>query len=180
MPRNAPVETSLHPLTEADMDTVIRVGRAIWLEHYVPLIGRAQVDYMMAMRFTPDYLRRYLHGADRWLDVLTLRGEAVGYCSYALSDAPGEMKLEQLYLAPARHGCGLGYVMLQHVEARARALGCSRLMLQVNKGNAGSLAFYRKTGFGVREEKAFDIGQGFVMDDYIMDKPLEPAPSLNR
>ena len=62
--------------------------------------------------------------------------------------------------------------MLKHVEQRALALGCRGLVLQVNKQNGGSLAFYGKAGFTVREEAVFDIGQGYVMDDYVMEKRL--------
>jgi ribosomal protein S18 acetylase RimI-like enzyme len=45
-------------------------------------------------------------------------------------------------------------------------------MLQVNKRNVDAIAFYRKAGFTVREESIFDIGNGFVMDDYVMEKVL--------
>jgi ribosomal protein S18 acetylase RimI-like enzyme len=159
-------------LMESDIDTVISLATQIWLSHYVPIIGRAQVDYMLASRFTAENLRRYIRAADRWLELSKLDGEAVGYCSYALTDSPGELKLEQLYLLPRLHGQGLGGKMLRHVEARAQALGCKTMMLTVNKRNAGSIAVYRKRGFSVREEAVFDIGQGYVMDDYVMEKRL--------
>jgi ribosomal protein S18 acetylase RimI-like enzyme len=61
---------------------------------------------------------------------------------------------------------------LRHVEDRARALGCRTLMLTVNKLNTDSVAVYRKAGFTVREEAVFDIGNGYVMDDYVMEKRL--------
>ncbi len=165
-------EITLLPLAEADIEPLIALGRTIWLAHYVPLIGADQVDYMMRQRFTPDNLRRYLPAHGPWLDVLRSAGELIGYTSCALSGPAREMKLEQLYLAHARHGCGFGYRMLKHVEQRALALGCRGLVLQVNKQNGGSLAFYGKAGFTVREEAVFDIGQGYVMDDYVMEKRL--------
>ena len=65
--------------------------------------------------------------------------------------------------------------MLRHVESQARDQGMASLMLTVNKHNAGSIAVYRKAGFTVREEARFDIGNGFVMDDYVMEKRLAPA-----
>jgi ribosomal protein S18 acetylase RimI-like enzyme len=85
---------------------------------------------------------------------------------------PGEMKLEQLYLLPELRGQGLGRLMLRHVEEQARARGCRSLMLQTNKRNDIAIAFYRKAGFTVCEEAVFDIGNGFVMDDYVMEKVL--------
>lgn len=162
----------LVPLTEADFEPLARLADTIWRAHYGPLIGLAQVEYMLKGRYTPEKLRAYLDASDRWLRLLKLDGERIGYCSYALTATPGEMKLEQLYLLEAFKGRGLGGLMLRHVEAEARAHGCGTLMLTVNKGNTDSIAVYKKSGFTVREEAVFDIGQGFVMDDYVMEKRL--------
>lgn len=169
-------DAALVPLTEADFEPLARLAEEIWRAHYGPLIGLAQVEYMLKGRYTPEKLRAYLDadhdGGDRWLRLLRLEGETIGYCSYALTKTPGELKLEQLYLREDHKGRGLGGLMLRHVEAEARARGCGTLMLTVNKGNTGSIAVYRKSGFTVREEAVFDIGNGFVMDDYVMEKRL--------
>ena len=82
------------------------------------------------------------------------------------------MKLEQFYLLEECRGKGLGGQMLRHVEARTREQGCRVVMLTVNKRNADSIAVYRKSGFRVREGAVFDIGNGSVMDDYVMEKVL--------
>lgn len=172
MPGHEYVNARLDPVAEADFETLARLGETIWRSHYASIISMAQIDYMLSGRYTPDQLRAYLDADDRWLELLRLDGRPVGYCSYALSATPGEMKLEQLYLQEECRGKGLGGLMLRHVEARARERGCRVLMLTVNKQNAGSIAVYRKSGFRVREEAVFDIGNGFVMDDYVMQKLL--------
>lgn len=165
-------DARLDAMTAADFATVARLGEVIWRAHYTKIIGSAQTGYMLADRYTPEKLSLYLNADDRWLMLLRIDGRAVGYCSYALTDDPGEMKLEQLYLLPELQGKGLGRLMLRHVEEQARARGRSLLMLQTNKRNAGAIAFYCKAGFTVREEAVFDIGNGFVMDDYVMEKVL--------
>lgn len=170
---NAGSEATLHALTEADFDDLTRLARTIWQEHYVPIIGAAQVEYMLGTRFNADYLRTYIDSMDRWLDILDLHGTPVGYCSYALTEVPGEMKLEQLYLRSSLHGKGLGTMMMRHILARAAALGRTVVMLQVNKNNEGAIAVYRRWGFRIRHAVIVDIGQGFVMDDYIMEKNCE-------
>jgi GNAT superfamily N-acetyltransferase len=150
-------DARLDAITVADFETVARLGETIWRAHYPKMISMAQVDYMLARRYTPDRLRPYLNADDRWLELLTLAGKPVGYCSYARTSTPGEMKLEQLYLLEECRGKGLGGLMLRHVEAQARRHG---------------IAVYRKAGYTVREEATFDIGSGFVMDDYVMEKAL--------
>lgn len=166
----------LDAMTATDFETLARLAEAIWRSHYAKIIGSAQIDYMLAERYTPEELRLYLNADDRWLMLLRTDSptgsRAIGYCSYALTDDPGEMKLEQLYLLPEHYGKGLGKLMLLRVEEQARMQGRRTLMLQTNKRNDIAIAFYRKAGFTVREEAVFDIGNGFVMDDYVMEKVL--------
>lgn len=171
----------LDALTAADFEALARLAEMIWRAHYTGIIGSAQVDYMLAGRYTPEKLHLYLDADDRWLMLLRIDSStgsrAVGYCSYALTDdhdemKHGEMKLEQLYLLPEYYGQGLGRLMMRHVEQQARARGYGTLMLQTNKRNETAIVFYCKTGFTVREEAVFDIGNGFVMDDYVMEKVL--------
>jgi len=163
---------SLTPLTPSDYGTVAQLGDTIWRAHYSRLISLAQIEYMLMGRYVPEKLAAYVNAADRWLYILRLGDHPVGYCSFSLTAQPGEMKLEQLYLLPEMHGQGLGWHMLSHVEQATRKQGCNLLMLTVNKGNDSSIAFYRRAGFSVRESAVFDIGNGYVMDDYVMEKRL--------
>jgi len=163
---------AIRPLEERDFAPVTELARTIWLAHYVTMITPAQIEYMLRGRFTLENLRQYLAGRQRWMDLLEWNGRLVGYCSYALTSTPGEIKLEQLYLLPELHGRGLGSRMLDHVERRALQEGGRSLMLQVNKRNDKGLALYRRANFTVREAIVFDVGEGFVMDDYVMVKAL--------
>jgi ribosomal protein S18 acetylase RimI-like enzyme len=46
-------------------------------------------------------------------------------------------------------------------------LGGKAIELQVNKKNVAQ-HFYTKQGFTIDRELVLDIGEGFVMDDYVM------------
>lgn len=162
----------LRPLDPADFDALAKLARTIWLAHYITIVTKEQIEYMLGSRFAPENLQRYVDASDRWMEVLSVDDELVGYCSYALTSTPGEMKLEQLYLLPSLHGRGLGKHMLDHVERRAREAHCRVLMLTVNKRNEKAIRVYQLAGFRVREEIVIDIGSGFVMDDYVMEKAL--------
>jgi GNAT superfamily N-acetyltransferase len=78
------------------------------------------------------------------------------------------MKLDKLYVSTERQGQGVGRALLAAVRARARLLGCTRLILAVNKRNAAAIAAYRQWGFRIERAMVSDIGGGFVMDDYLM------------
>lgn len=164
---------AIDPVTAADHALLRDLAGRIWRQHYTGMIPAAQIDFMLAERFRDDALHETRAAADRWLELLRVDGEAVGYCGSMLVAAePESLKLGQLYLLDARRGQGLGRRMLEHVEARARTLGRRTVFLQVNKANAGAIAFYTRRGFTVREAAVFEIGGGFVMDDYIMEKRL--------
>ncbi|MEQ1603086.1 MAG: GNAT family N-acetyltransferase [Methylophilaceae bacterium] len=162
----------LEAIQAADFAMVAQLGESIWREHYASIISQAQIDYMLNNRYSAENLRKYVDANDRWLDILKLTDQAIGYCSYALTAEPASMKLEQLYLLAEFRGQGLGGLMLSHVEQQARWQGWHSLILQVNKGNTKPIAIYRKAGFLVREEAVFDIGHGFFMDDFVMEKRL--------
>ena len=67
-------------------------------------------------------------------------------------------------------------MLLRHVEQRAAQLQCRRVYLQVNKHNESAIAVYRRNGYEVERAARFDIGNGFVMDDYIMGKAIAASP----
>lgn len=98
-------------------------------------------------------------------------GQGIGFMSYGL-EPDGRIKLNKLYLVREEQGKGHSGLLLDYVMDRARALGASAVWLQVNKRNGPAVAAYRKAGFSVEKEAVFEIGEGFVMDDYLMSKAV--------
>ena len=178
-----PADVTLTPAREPDFAVLRELAGTIWRQHYVAIISAAQIDYMLAGRFSDEALREHVQEADRWLELLWVSGMPVGYCAYELAGmgsnkrTPAAMKLGQLYMYESHRGMGLGRFMLGHVESRARELGCRSLWLQVNKRNTGAVGFYTAAGFEVVREAVFEIGGGFVMDDYVMEKRLNSPPT---
>jgi diamine N-acetyltransferase len=152
-------------------EALTALAARIWREHYTPIIGGAQVEHMLRSRYTAERLGAYVGSSERWLKLLFVGNALVAYCSYALDGAAG-MKLEQLYVEAAARGKGLGRALVDHVEGAARAHRCARVWLTVNRRNAGAIAVYERHGFAVERAAVFDIGDGFVMDDYVMTKAV--------
>jgi ribosomal protein S18 acetylase RimI-like enzyme len=162
----------IEPLREADIPALVALARDTWFKHYPSIITTAQIEYMLAQRYSDDVIRDQLADPDvRW-DKLLLDGELAAFAQYERSDPPGTLKVDKLYARHELRGQGLGSKLLRHIEHEARAMGCSRLKLQVNKNNVSAIGAYRKNGFAVAESAVFDIGNGFVMDDYVMVKEL--------
>ena len=162
----------IRPVAPADVDAIATLARVIWQDAYAAIITQAQIDYMLDQRYNAPRLLAELAKPGYWWDQAFVDGERVGFLSCLLSDTPGEIKLDKLYVLPSQHGRGVGRALVAHVEAAARRDGARTLILNVNKNNAKAIAAYRACGFSTREAVVADIGGGFVMDDYVMAKAV--------
>lgn len=165
-------DLDVRPVTAADVDAIGALARLIWQQAYPGIITQAQIDYMLAQRYAPAYLRAELTRADLWWDQAFSDGERVGFSSCLLTATPGEIKLDKLYVHPERQRRGIGAALLAQVLAHGRAHGCETVILAVNKQNRNAIAAYEKHGFVVRDAVRVDIGGGFVMDDFIMARTI--------
>ena len=161
-------ETSDHPVIEA-------LARRIWHACFRDMISAAQLEYMLTRRYRPEAMAAAVAAGELTYELLRVDGEPLAFAAHGPGPAPGEWKLQQLYVDPGWQSRGLGGRLLDHVETHARGLGRRHLVLTVNRGNTRAQAVYRKRGFQVREAAVFDIGNGFVMDDFVMVKDLAEA-----
>ena len=164
--------TQILPATEADLPEIARLAGVIWRAHYPGIISTAQIEYMLAKMYALATMKEEIHERGIRYELLLVGGELAGFASYGPTRQRGVFKLHKLYLDPARHGSGLGRMLLQHCEGEARNLGATRLMLTVNKKNAKAIIAYQRNGFATVDSVVTDIGGGFVMDDYVMVKKL--------
>jgi GNAT superfamily N-acetyltransferase len=171
-PQKSDPAVRVEPLTDADVEPMAALAREIWYAHYPAIIGTAQIDYMLAQRYRPATVRAELAQAGIWWDKLMIGPDMAGFASYFLAPAANGMKLDKLYVHPRHQRSGYGGLMIARACEVARGEGCGRLVLAVNKNNASAIAAYLKHGFRIAEAVTTDIGGGFVMDDYVMEKPL--------
>jgi ribosomal protein S18 acetylase RimI-like enzyme len=162
----------IEPVEQADVEALVALAREIWHAHYPAIIGSAQIEYMLAQRYDPEIVREELGRDGIWWDKLMAGQRMAGFASYFLTGVPGEMKLDKLYVHPDSQRRGFGGRMIARACAAARARGCLRLVLAVNKNNRSAIEAYLKHGFRVEDAVVKDIGAGFVMDDYVMAKLL--------
>ena len=163
---------AIAPLADDEVDALCALAREVWRAHYPPIIGEAQTEYMLEQRYRPELIHAELARSDIWWDTLAEDGRIVAYASSLRAEEPRTLKIDKLYVHPQRQRLGYGAALLAHTCDRARRQGFERVVLAVNKHNTSAIAAYRKSGFGIREAVVKDIGGGFVMDDYVMEKVL--------
>lgn len=171
MNASIPKSVAILPASEEDLPAISKLASVIWHECYPGIITREQIEYMLAKMYSLETLRAELQAGIRY-EQLRVETELTGFASFGPAEQTDAIKLHKLYLYSVLRGRGLGTSLLRHCENEARKLGGRQLILNVNKHNRKAIEVYQKNGFSIADSVVVDIGSGFVMDDYIMAKPL--------
>ena len=177
--------------TEEDLQVTARMAHDIWFEYWPGLIGRAQTEYMVKnMQSLAAITRDIREVGYRYWMLLDEEGTHVGYTSSLVEDfsadpdSPEAAKhgaeiskrsvkrlfISKIYLYAKERGKHYASRVIEFYEQLCRDEGLTAMYLTVNRGNELAIRAYLGRGFETIEEKAADIGGGFIMDDYIMCK----------
>jgi len=166
------LEISIVRARREQLTEVQRLAGVMWRAHYPGIITHEQIDYMLERGYAIDTLAGFLDASDRGLLLAMVDGDIAGFAAWYVTEQPDEAKLDKLYVLQSRQRCGLGGRLIARVEDDARTAGAHTLVLNVNKNNTQAVRAYGKHGFAIRAAVVVDIGQGFVMDDFVMAKDL--------
>lgn len=156
--------------TRANYKIIADLAKLIWTEHYTPIIGEQQVAYML------DKFQSALAVEDQvekgiMYYLLLYQDTHVGYFSFSKNEE--SLFLSKLYVLNSARGNGIGRAALSFIEARAKELDLKKIKLTVNKFNTNSIKMYEKMGFVNIEAIVQNIGNGYVMDDYVLEKVIK-------
>ena len=169
----APVTFS--PVGEAEIAIVRQLAHEIWWACYPGIISPEQIEYMLGWMYSEEAIQQELARGVCY-ELIVLGHDPFGYLAYE----PGEdglWKLHKLYLLPALQGQGIGQAALEHVCTTVASVGGQAVQLTVNKQNTRALRSYERMGFHKKGAVVNDIGSGFVMDDFVMERALPVAVS---
>lgn len=96
--------------------------------------------------------------------------ELIGYCG--VKPEKERLFLSKLYLRKEKRGQGLASYLLEEAIKFAKEQNKQAIYLTCNKYNQHSLDVYHGKGFQDIDAVQTDIGRGFIMDDYILEKVL--------
>lgn len=155
--------------TDNQIEIVEALAREIWTEHYIPIIGKEQVDYMLD-RFQSKQAISDQIGAGVLYFLMKEYNEFIGYI--AVQPKGVELFLSKIYVKSSRRAKGYGKKAVQFAERLASERGLRKIVLTVNKSNVIAIKAYEKFGFRNVGSLIQDIGNGFVMDDFKMEKTV--------
>ncbi len=149
---------------------VSNLAGEIWREYYSKLISAEQIEYMLTKYQSAEAITEAIETDSYEYYLIRAGGRTVGYTG--IRPGEGRLCLSKIYILASERGKGYGSTVLRLHEDICRERGLSSIWLTVNRGNEAGVAAYSKNGFKVARTEVTDIGNGFVMDDYIMEKPV--------
>ncbi len=155
----------------ADIPLIQELTEQIWRPTYTSILSAEQIVYMLDMMYSTASLTRQMNEQQQHFIVLYDETRPIGFAAYGATDTDGIHKLHKIYLHSDYQGKGVGKFFIEAVMDRVKAAGAHTLELDVNRYNKARL-FYERQGFTIINEKDTHIGNGYEMNDYVMQKPL--------
>lgn len=155
---------TLTEATTADIKVIAALANTIWNQHYPAIIGQQQVDYMLNLMYSDASLRQQMEIKRHRFFIVQSNEKTVGFISVN-KENPGEWFLNKFYIDQNIAAKGIGsraFIELKNI------LTPKKISLTVNRQNFKSINFYFKMGFKIERVANFDIGEGYVMNDFVM------------
>lgn len=152
-----------------DLKRIAKLANIIWHEHFPPIIGEAQVDYMVSKFQSFEAISTAVKENNYIYYMAFDNGELCGYIG--IHPEGNAVLLSKIYIEKSHRGKKISRQMIETVQNEFSDY--DYMWLTVNKHNDNSVAAYKKMGFEITGEQVADIGNGFVMDDYIMEKKIK-------
>jgi len=144
-----------------------------WKSAYSEILSEDQIRYMLENMYSEKEISGHLDQQHYHYYLLMDEHQDLflGFLGFEYHYEPETTKLHRIYLVEESKGKGYGKKALEFLKKQAAEAGDKRIILNVNKYNPARI-FYESQGYAVYDEGVFDIGNGHVMDDYLMELSL--------
>ncbi len=145
------------------------IAKITWAIAYKEVISNDQIDYMLDKMYSSESIKNQIEVQGHQFILANFENKSVGFASFNIKQSIPEkiVKLHKIYIDPDQQGKGIGKSMLQFIMNEISLKGVNYLELNVNRENK-AIGFYKKLGFNIIAEEDIPIGNGFFMNDYVM------------
>jgi len=154
----------LIPSTTSDIPMIAALAAEIWKAYYPVIISEQQITYMLNMMYSNESLTEQMTTRAHRFCLIRVEGKTEGFLSTS-EVSPGAWHLNKFYIRASYTGKGVGHLAFKDVVALLKP---HQMTLTVNRQNFKAINFYFKCGFKIEQVADFDIGGGYVMNDFVM------------
>ena len=150
-------------------ECIAQLADVICREHYIPIVGKQQIDYMLEKYQSAKAISEQAKQGFEYF-LITFNTTPVAYIS--IKKEAKALFLSKIYVLSTYRGKKIGKAAMDFIESKANRYQLKTIRLTVNINNINAIKAYEKLGFKNLGPLVTDIGNGFVMDDYQMEKEL--------
>lgn len=155
-------------ITDTELYEISELANKIWHEFFPAILSNEQIDYMVEKFQSYNAMKNQVQFQGYYYLAVRNNGSLCGYIALK-PENNNRLFLSKLYLLSDMRGKGIASLMIKKVFSEAKNNNKKSVYLTVNKYNTHAIEVYKKTGFKIIDSVITDIGNNFVMDDYIME-----------
>ncbi len=158
--------------TDTNFVEIRAIAQEVWPIAYGSILSSDQLDYMMDMMYSLSSLQAQTDIKKNLFILAIENDKALGFAGYEFNyNDSAKTKIHKIYVLTTQQGKGIGKQLIDFIAEEAKLMQQKGLILNVNKNNK-AIEFYKILGFSISAEEVIDIGNGYVMDDYVMGKDI--------
>ncbi|WP_291285440.1 GNAT family N-acetyltransferase [Flavobacterium sp.] len=156
--------------TVSDIKLIQKIVHITWPITYGEILTKEQLVYMLDLFYSEEALTDQLIKKEQLFYRIDENDTNIGFIGIEHNyKGKAVTKIHKIYLLPETQGKGIGKKVIEEIEKLGAENNSQALSLNVNRFNT-ALGFYKKIGFEIIGESDLDIGNGYLMEDYVMEK----------
>jgi len=157
---------------KSDIKTIQDIVYTTWPITYGKILSEEQLKYMLDLFYSDDALTAQFDGKEQLFYLIREYESVLGFIGIEHQyQKENKTKIHKIYILPETQGKGIGRITIDAIEKLALENNSASLLLNVNRFNT-ALHFYERIGFTIVDEVNIEIGKGYLMEDYIMEKEI--------
>lgn len=159
--------------TKEQAEEVAVLATAIWHEHFISILAIEQIDYMVDKFQSASAIMNQVENEGYQYYIMNMKNTMIGYCAIKEEAEDKRLFLSKMYIHKQYRKRGYASFTFNFLVNLCKEKDYQKIWLTVNRFNKSTIRVYEKKGFIKTRTQVADIGNGFVMDDYIMEKIIE-------
>jgi diamine N-acetyltransferase len=160
------------PNTEKNFETIRTIAEIVWPVTYGTILSKEQLDFMFEIMYDVHSLHKQANERKHHFVIAYQDDTPLGFASYEFNcEKTNKTKVHKIYILPNQQGKGIGKALIDYIFVESKKQKSQTVYLNVNRFNAAK-DFYLKIGFSIIKEEDIAIGNGFLMEDYVMEKSI--------